>query len=172
MLITSSEFADFRNDITKGWEKQIAKIERCIADAESVDLFDVMGSFYFDIVENATDPTYADLMNGVVFTGINNEKSKHIGIKAYLAGLAYSRYLTESSSVSTPFGMVNKLSQDSSPVDYNAIRDTRKELDRSLEIELKRIDLYLRSNLDIFPNYATGNDSNIHTNAVKTSTLR
>lgn len=171
MLITAAEFAEIRTDISLAWSKETPKINRCISEAEEVDLYDVLGSFYFDVVANAAAAGYTDLMNGCTFT-FEGEPCKHIGIKAYLASLAYSRYLTLSNATHTAHGYVNKLSQDSDPVNYAAIRDIRKDIDTTAAIQFVRIDKYIRSLPETFPNYRKGNNADISTNSVKTSTLR
>lgn len=172
MIITAAEFAEARADISKGWEKQQDKIERCIQEAEDVDLYDVLGAFYFDVVENHDSAAYADLMNGATFTDLDGDKCKHFGLKKYIAGLAYVRYLGLSSAVHTPFGYVNKLSSDSEPVSYAAIKDHKKDLQRTLEVEFIRVNKYLLKNAESFATYSTGNNSSISYNTVRTSTLR
>lgn len=171
MIITAAEFAEFRPEISKGWSKDKEKIERCINDAENVDLFDVLGSFYFDVLDNLEAAEWSDLLNGSTFT-FEDEKSRHIGLKSYLAALAYSRLLPELGVNHTPFGLVNKLSQDSEPVNFNALRDKRKDLDKTNEILFKRIDKYILSKPELFRNYKSENNPNINTNKIKTSTLR
>lgn len=171
MLITAAEFAAIRTDLSLAWSKETAKINRCIYEAEEVDLYDVLGSFYFDVVANAGDASYEDLMSGSTFE-FEGEPVKHIGIKAYVAALAYARYLTLSNATHTAHGYVNKLSQDSEPVNYAAIRDNRKDVEATAEIQFVRIDKYIRSLPEIFPNYRKGNNAGINTNSVKTSTLR
>lgn len=171
MLITAEEFASIYPDISKGWRRDQSKIERCIETAERVDLFDVLGSFYFDVLENKDDAQWSDLMSGTAFE-YKGEKSMHIGIKKYLAGLAYVRYLTLTNVHHTPFGVVNKMSQDSEAVDAATLRDIKKTEQRTLEIEFDRVNKYLLSLPELFTNYRTGNNPDISFGSVKTSTLR
>lgn len=170
-LITAAEFAEYRKDISKGWQKEQEKIERCIEEAESADLYDVLGPFYFEVVQNAVDATYEDLMNGSTFEYEGN-MCMHIGIKKYLAGLAYVRYLTLANMVHTTHGLVTKLNNDSEPLEINRIRDIRKEVQKLNEIEFERIDMYLRANASKFPKYRKGNNPHINSFSISTSTLR
>lgn len=171
MLITAEQFAEYRPEITKGWQRTTDKIDRCIDTAERVDLFDVLGPFYFDVVENKNNSDWSGLMDGAMFE-YEGEKCIHIGIKKYLAGLAYVRYLTMINVSHTPFGLVNKMSQDSEPIDPTTIRDLRKTEQRTLEVEFERIDRYILSKPELFKGYRTGNNPDIHFDSIKTSTLR
>ena len=170
-ILTPQEFATLRPEISKGWSKESGKIQQCIDDAESVDLYDVLSDFYFSVVENVNTAEWQDLFDGVDFT-IEGIKYEHAGLKSYIAGLAYSRYLGKANSTWTPHGFVNKISQDSEPVNWNQIRDERKDTDKTNEVRFIIIDKYLRSKPELFVNYATGNNPDINTNSVKTSNLR
>ncbi len=170
-LITAQEFSEFRSDISKGWAKEKDKIDRCIDEAQSVDLYDVLNQFYFDLIDNKDTAEWQDLFNGSTFT-YQGRTYMHKGIKNYLAGLSYVRYLFLSNTTHTPHGFVSKMNDNSEPVNWNQTRDIRKDVQKTNEIEFKRIDLYLRSQPELFENYCKGNNPDINTFSYKTSTLR
>lgn len=170
-IITIEQYATARADIAPAYDKEEAKIQRCIDEAEQVDLYDVLGDLYFEVVANKANPDWADLMNGSTFTYLGKNQI-HIGLIKYIAGKAYSRYLPMSQSTHTSHGYVTKLNQNSEPVNYNAIRDERKDVDTTLEVQFKMIENYIRTKPDLFGSYDSENNPNINTNKIKTTTLR
>lgn len=170
-IITPQQFADTRDDISSGWQKEIGKIQRCIDEAEEIDLYDVFGNFYFTVKENHNSSDYLDLMNGSSFVE-NGVNKSHIGLIKYISGLAYSRYLPLAGKVHTPHGYVTKLNNNSEPVNYQSIKDERRDVDVTLSIQLKRILEYLSVNTSVFEAYNLTDNPNINTNNIKTSTLR
>lgn len=161
-IITPEQFAGFRADISKGWNKETDKIKRVITEAQTVDLFDVLDSFLFDVIKNLEETPYQDLLNGSEFT-ISGQTFMHIGLKNYLANLAYVRYLTLTNTTHTPHGFVSKINDNSEPVNWNQIRDIRKDTQTTNAIQFKMIDKYLCANPSLFPNYRGNNNPNINT---------
>lgn len=171
-LITAQEFGQYK-DVGKKLDTQ--KINECITEAQMVDLFDYLDEFLFDVVENREDSTYADLMNGSSFV-VSGKPYSHIGLKALLADLTYPRYLYKVNIQLTPFGAVNKLSQDSQPADRNVLKDIAKQTQMDADTKFKFIRLYLQENKTLFPRYnsnacGSGNNPNIHTHSVRFSKL-
>lgn len=171
-LITAQDFGKFK-DVGKKLDTQ--KINECITEAQMVDLFDYLDEFLFDVVENREDPTYADLMNGSSFV-VDGLNYSHIGLKAFLADLTYPRFIYKVNVNLTPFGAVQKLSQDSSPVDRNVLKDIAKQTQIDADIKFKAIRKYLEINKSLFPRYNSGscsggNNPNIHTFSQRFSKL-
>lgn len=162
-ILTAEEFAEIRSEISRGWEKDRAKIEKCLLLAETVDLAEQLGGFYFDVIENTSSEEWAELFSG---DGVR------VGLKQYLASLAYVRYLSLVNATHTPHGYVSKTGQNSEPISFDQIRAEKKDEQRAAAFWFKTIDNYLRSNPDLFPNYKPNKKTLSSFNNVKTSTLR
>ena len=167
-LITALQFAQYRN-ISK--KMDTPKITECIRIAQETDLFDVLGGFLFDVLDNVENEDYVDLLNGSTFTA-NGEKYIQEGLKSYLADLTYSRYIMNLNQVQTPFGMQSKFTDDSEPVDRNTIRDMVKQNQQDAAIRFRMIDKYIRLNTSTFPRYCKGNDKNINTFSQKWTVIK
>jgi hypothetical protein len=158
-LITAQEFAAYRN-ISK--KLNIGKIDECIKLAQSVDLFDILGEFLFDVIGNKDEASYADLMSGSTFT-VSSSNYIQEGIKSLLADYAYGRYLYAINTNQTSFGLVQKINDDSTPIDRNMIKDMVKLSAQDASIKFRMIDKYLLNNTSTFTRYSKGNDSTINT---------
>lgn len=167
-IITPQEFASFRN-VSKKLDE--GKINECIELGQSIDLYDVLNDFYFDLFENLDSEDYQDLLSGSTFT-INNQKYKHAGIKSLLADYAYSRYLYLINTNHTPFGYQQKYTDDSQPVDRNFIKDLVKQNQIDTSIKFKMIDKYLVTNKAKFPRYKNHNNPNINTFGQKYTVIK
>lgn len=157
-LLTATEFSDLKN-ISK--KIDVSRINEAIDLSQSIDLYDFLGDFLFDVVENRDEASYQDLLNGSSFT-ISGKTYTHAGIKSLLADLVYSRYLYTSNINDTPFGLVNKLSNDSTPIDRNLIRDLVKRVQMDASIKFSIIDKYINQNITSFDRYSTGNNPNFN----------
>jgi len=166
-LITAEEFSNYRN-ISK--KQDTSKIDESIKEAQSVDLFDVLGSFLFDVITNKDNVVYADLMTGSTFT-CDGESYIQEGIKSVLADYTYSRYLYKINTNHTPFGLQQKFTNNSQPVERNILKDMQKQTLVDANIKFRMIDKYLRENQTTFSRYCTGNDSTITSFSQKFSIL-
>lgn len=167
-LLSAGEFATYKS-ISKKIDKD--KIEDSIKLAQSVDLIDVLGDFYFDLIENLSNEDYYNLINGSSFT-CNGKTFKQEGIKSYLADLTYARFLYEINTNFTPFGLQQKFTQDSQPVDRNTVRDMVKQSQIDSSIKFKMIDKYLQSNKELFNRYKNNNNPNINTFGQKYTVIK
>lgn len=158
-LLTYDEFSTFRNISVK---VDKSKVNECIKLAEQVDLYDVLGEFFYDLIENLNNPDYANLINGSSFE-INGMKYKQDGLKSYLSDLVFVRFLYVSNSNFTPFGMVQKFTVDSQPVDRNFIRDMVKQNQQDASIKFKMIDKFLKTKSILFKRYRGNNNPDINT---------
>ena len=155
-IITVEEFATLR-DISK--KVDVSKVNECILLAQKSDLYEALGGFYFDLIKDAGNIVYADLLNGSEFEYCG-EMYIHDGIKAFLADLVYSRYIYMSNINLTPFGTQQKFTQDSSGVDRNVIKDLVKQAQVDSDAKFKTIKKYLLSNPGgIFDRYCKGEDT-------------
>lgn len=156
LLITVDELREFRH-VSNKFSKD--RLKECIQLAQRVDLREMLGDFVFDVYENKDTPEYADLMSGGTFT-ISNENYQQEGIKAMLADLAYARYLYIVNTNQSPFGMVQKINQDSEPIERSMIKDLVKMAQQDAGAKFELIDWYLRDNSGTFPRYCKVDCSN------------
>ncbi|MEM9076298.1 MAG: hypothetical protein AAGC43_04625 [Bacteroidota bacterium] len=151
-LLTVLELAQ-KKQIGKKYDEK--KAEEAIQQAQNVDLYDLLGNFYFDVLNNSLQAAYSPLLNGSTFT--YNEKSyTHLGLKEVLADFAYARYINLVNANVTPFGMVTKLNQDSNPVPPQVIRDTVKNAQVDADVKFRIIRIYLEANRTTFERYFSG----------------
>lgn len=140
-IINHVEFSDIKH-IGKKYDSN--KVDESITQAHS-DLRELLGgAFYFDVIKNLENPDYSNLINGGEF--IKDEiEYIHDGLKLLVADYTHARYLYEVNNNPSPFGMVNKTSQDSQPVDRNMIRDlvgiANKDASRKWELIKEYLDI-------------------------------
>lgn len=148
-LITYTEFATFRNISQK---IDTPKVEEAISLAQQSDLVEILGDFYFDVVKNASDPSYSELMDGSEFEYCG-DLYQHVGIKRLLADYTYSRFVYMINVNLTPFGAVSKFMEDSEKIDRNTIRDLSKQAQVDAGIKFKFIEKYILSESTLFSRY-------------------
>lgn len=151
-LITNTEFKALR-DIGNKVNEQL--LTECIALSEKNELLDILGNFYFDVLENKdnTGDKWEELMIGSTFTDSNNDTFTHEGVKALLADLAYSRYVNRVNADFTPFGLVHKEGQDSRVTDRNYIKDLAHQARKDADAKMRIIHRFLRENDTLFDRY-------------------
>lgn len=158
-IITPQEFSQFRN-VSKKLDTD--KINECIKLAQNIDLYDVLGEFYFDLLANLDNPDYADLLSGNTFI-VNGENYYQSGLKSLIADYTYARYIYTINVNLTPFGATYKDSQDSQTIDRNMLKDLTKQTQIDASIKFKMIDKYLMVNKVKFPRYKNNNNPDINT---------
>lgn len=154
-LITVEEFATFR-DISK--KRDESKISEAIGLAQQSDLLNILGDFYFDVLNNAEENSYILLMTGGVFEYCN-EQYEHAGIKKMLADYTYARYMMIINVNHTPFGSVTKMMQDSEKVDRATLRDLSKQAQQDAGFKFKYIEKYILSEPTLFSRYCKNKDN-------------
>lgn len=154
-IITHIDFKDFRT-ISKKYD--IDKVESSITQAHT-DLMEVLGSaFYFDVIKKQADTAYVDLMEGSEF--LKGEFTlQHAGLKALVSDYTYARYLYEINTTQTPFGMVSKSSNDSTPVDRNMIKDLVHQAQKDAVSKWELIRDYLNANKETFTVWSKQQDT-------------
>ena len=166
-LITATEFATYRNISQK---LDDGKIDEAIALAQQSDLVEILGDFYFDVIKNAADPAYADLMNGSEFTYCD-EDFEHAGIKKLLADYTYARFIYMANVNLTPFGAQKKFTQDSEGIERNHIKDLAKQAQIDAGNKFKFIEYYILSDPTTFARYCKNKSQGTGFFSYKTSKL-
>jgi|GEM_PF-3212570 len=168
LILTPEQFATYR-DVGSKLDKD--KINECIKLSQNIDLYDVLGDFLFEVIENSEETDFNDLMSGSTFT-IDNQDYHQEGIRSVLSDLVYSRYVYLVNTNFTPFGATQKFGQDSSPVDRNLLKDISKQAQIDASIKFQMVDKFLKSNRTQFPRYKQGNNPNINTNSQRFSVIK
>jgi len=153
-LITTVELGQYR-DIGKKIDTD--KAQEAIDLAQEGDLYDVLGEFLFDVIANAEEAGYTDLMDGSTFT-YQGESYTHVGIKKLLGDLAYSRYVYTINQNFTPFGATEKFGQDSRTVDRSTIKDMSLQAKKDADAKFRLIEIYLEANRTTFSRFFTGDN--------------
>jgi len=114
-LITRSDIARY---------KQIAKtphddkLNEQILDAQLLDVAPLVGEGLFNKIV-AAPQDHTDLLDGGIYEHDGISYTNY-GLKMVLAYFAYARYIMFSSAIDTPFSVVEKLSDNSRPVEASA----------------------------------------------------
>ncbi len=166
-LITVQDFIGFR-DVSKKVDAD--RVEECIDLAESSDLYDILGDFYFDVVKNFEAPNYSDLMDGSEFN-YQGYDFTHLGLKNVLADFVYSRFVYTSNFQLTAFGSHVKTSQNSQPVDSRLLDKISKQAQIDGGNKFKIVQKYIYSEPVLFSRYCKNDNVNTGFRSVKISRL-
>lgn len=166
-LITTEEFAEYRN-ISQKMDSE--KIEECISLAQQSDLVQMLGDFYFDVLRNADDASYSDLMEGSEFEYCGDD-FQHAGIKRLLADYTYSRYIYMLNVNITPFGAVTKYMEESEKVERNTMRDLSKQAQADAGNKFRFIEKYILSEPTLFDRYCRNKKQGTNFSQTKFSVL-
>ena len=145
-ILTHIEFADIKQ-ISKKYDED--KLTQAITEAHG-DLQEILGeAFFYNVVKNQEEAAYLPLLNGAEF--IKDECALyHNGLKNLVADYAYIRYLYQVNVNHTPFGLVGKNSNDSTPVDRYVIKDIIKQTNIDASRKWELIKDYLNVKKDVF----------------------
>lgn len=114
-LISRSDIAKYRQ-ISKTPHDD--KLNEMILDAQMIDLQPLLGENLFNkIVSNPEN--YTELLEGGSYT-YNGLDYTNYGLKMVLVYYAYARYMMFSSVTDTPFSVVEKLSENSRPLEASS----------------------------------------------------
>jgi hypothetical protein len=166
-IITVLEFASFR-DIGKKHDED--KINENIDLAQESDLYDILGGFYFDVLKNKDELTYAELMDGSEFTYCD-EDFIHRGIKALLSDYVYARHIYMINVNLTPFGAQKKFTNDSEGVERLTLKDLSKQAQIDASIKFRTIEKYILSKPELFSRYCKNKKANTGFNIQRFSKL-
>lgn len=147
-LITRSDIAVFTQISDTVYD---SVLNQHINLAQFVDVQKLMGvDFYNDLIRNSTDANYISLLDGGDYTyqGITYTNE---GLKSVIVHYTYGRYLLLGSQTDTPFGYVEKLTNDSQPVDITQKKTTSKMYQTTAFNYWENVKLFLDRNADDYP---------------------
>jgi len=129
-LITRSDIAKYKQ-ISKTPHDE--KLNEQILDAQMLDIAPLLGERLYNKLLNNTDG-YTDLLEGVTYV-YDSENYQCYGLKMVICYYAYARYMMFSSVIDTPFSVVEKLNDNSRPVEaatkktiYNLNREAASQI--------------------------------------------
>jgi len=163
-LITKTDIAAKRQ-LSNSVKSEI--IDQYIADAELEDLAPLLGEiFYNKIANNVSD--FTTLLTGGTYTYQSNTYS-HTGIKSILIDFAYARYIMFGSQTDTPFGFVEKQTQDSNSVTRDGRKERYKALQQSAIKAWSTVENYLNRNTTTYADWTCAQST--HQQFFKTSKI-
>jgi hypothetical protein len=115
-----------------------------IREQQNLYLLPKIGFCLLDkIVNNLTDPIIEKLLCGGSFTDSSGQVSYFFGLKRVLAHASYAAYFFRHGFTDTPFGVVQKLNQDSLPVPINELRSVKNEHYNNAETYFVQFEAFL-----------------------------
>jgi hypothetical protein len=100
------------------------ELERYISQAQEFDIKPQLGDiFYYDLLDNASDANYAQLIAGEIdYTYLTYSHKLQFGLAAAICYYAYARYLPYANKKSTEMGFMLKKNEWSDQADTKAIQ--------------------------------------------------
>ena len=156
LLITLDDLKQYRPmaDIN------LARVDTYIREAQDNDLKEFIGpALYYDLLVNGSTTANRDLLNGKVYTitGSTPLTIKYNGLVPVIVYYALARIIVNNQANITSFGVVNKTTGQSTPVDAATIKQMVTEL-RSMAVSYQNeAEKFLDYNYTSYPlwNYNT-----------------
>jgi hypothetical protein len=129
---------------------ELKALKPFILEAQEFELRPFLGEEFYIAFKDDFDAspslsTYEDLFNGVTYT-YSGKQYQHEGLKAMLIYYAYARYLSNSQSHSTAFGMVQKVNENSQPISEKTLTRLVSQAVAGAKVYEQRVKDYLIRN--------------------------
>jgi hypothetical protein len=111
-LITRSDIARYKQISKTPYDD---KLHEQILDAQLLDLQPLIGESFFNKILSAPED-YSDVLEGCVYEHDGISYTNY-GLSMVLTYFAYARYMMFSGAIDTPFSVVEKLNDNSRPVE-------------------------------------------------------
>lgn len=122
IYIREAELLDIEPVIGAELYEQLTNVGEIVLDEDNTALLDETGDNAIVVAdENELPLNEYKLLNGGYYQDCNGVKHRFVGIKTALAYFAYARFVRNHSTAVTPFGVVNKLGDESSNADSRTI---------------------------------------------------
>lgn len=121
VYIREAERLDIMPAIGAELYERFSQLGRIVVDDEGNELLDDGGAPVRALYEGDLPTEEYKLLNGGYYTGCDGEKRHFEGLKTALAYLAYARFVRNHSTNVTPYGVVTKIGEDSTPVDARTL---------------------------------------------------
>ena len=127
-----------------------------ILDAQFVDVQDLMGmDFYNDLVRNPATIKNVALLDGGTYI-YNSITYTNVGLKAVLSHYAYARYIMFGSQTDTPFGFVEKSTNESNTVSESGKKAMFKMNQQTAFKYWENVVAFLNRNASDYPLWKNG----------------
>lgn len=121
VYIREAEHLDVMPVIGAELYERFSQLGRIVVDEQGRELLDEQGVRIRALYEGDLPTEEFKLLNGGYYTGCDGVKRHFEGVKTALAYLAYARFVRNHSTNVTPYGVVTKIGEDSTPVDARTI---------------------------------------------------
>lgn len=122
IYIREAELLDIEPVIGAELYEQLTNVGEIVLDEDNTALLDETGDNAIVVAdENELPLNEYKLLNGGYYQDCAGVKHRFVGIKTALAYFAYARFVRNHSTAVTPFGVVNKLGDESSNADSRTI---------------------------------------------------
>lgn len=132
-------------------------VQQYIQDAQIMDLKPLMGEkFYFDVLVNPNTPANKKLLEAASYTNVESGETftyDNPGLKRVLSTFAYARYKLFGSNIDTPFGTVNKETQDGANVSFAGLKGEYKMLQQTATLYWEEVERFIIRNVNDYPLY-------------------
>lgn len=112
-LITGVDVRQHKQISESAYEETL---NQYIKEAQFLDIQELLGAnMYNDLLRNEADVKYTTLLDGGNYT-YETVTYSNVGLKTVLVHFAYARYIKFGSFTDTPFSMIEKIDENSTPV--------------------------------------------------------
>jgi len=148
LLINRTDIDEYRQISSSVYDKVL---KQHIFDAQFMDVQKLLGAdFYNDLIRNYTDAKYTTLLDGADYTYLGVTYSL-LGLKAVIVHYAYARYILSGSQTDTPFGYIEKTSENSQSVSAASKNTMSKSNQQAAFNYWENVMDYLDRNATTFP---------------------
>lgn len=127
-----------------------------ILAAQNLDVKTVLGNALMtDLLINRTDEKYRILLEGGTYTNEDGNVVTFQGLTASISLFSYARYMFTKNAVDTPFGMVSKTVENSTPTDATLIMSIASAKRNEGGAYLNECIEFIKQNLTIYTLYKT-----------------
>ena len=135
-----------------------------IGEAQNYDVMPFLGDTLYILMEadfNTSSPEFSEERFSNLFNGSDyicgSQTKRHGGIKSMLIYYSYARYLQNSKSNPTAFGVVEKINDHSVAIAEKELARLVNNAISLAEAEKIKVDLFLRSNVTFYPEWVYAN---------------
>ncbi len=149
LLIGAKDIAQYAQIAVNSREEMLYPY---ILAAQNLDIKPILGNALMtDLLTNRTDANYKILLEGGSYTDDNGNVVTFQGLIAAISLFTYARYMFVKNAVDTPFGMVVKTIENSTPTDAKLIMSIASAKRNEGGAYLNECLDYLRQNPTLYP---------------------
>jgi hypothetical protein len=128
-----------------------------ILAAQNLDVKPVLGNALMtDLLKNRTDVKYKTLLEGGEYVDANGDTVTFQGLTAAISLFSYARYMFTKNAVDTPFGMMSKTIENSTPTAPELVMSIASAKRNEGGAYLNECIEYIKQNLTTYTLYDTG----------------